>query len=401
MRGARLGALAALLLGLAGPVEGRGEGTEAALRRHVAHLAGPELKGRGAWEDRRRAADYVAQAFEAAGFRPLPGRTSYFVDHGVGSVEGAPQQPAVRNVCAWWPAPPATAAEAGEYVLLSAHYDHLGVKDGVVYPGADDNASGVAVLLEVARSFTGREALVLRQAPLPRALCLVAFDLEERALVGSRAFVAEPPVALERCALFLTMDQMGRSLADLAPGLLFLMGSEHCAWLDTAVRALDPGQGVERTLLGIDFQPPTGYSDYVPFQERRIPFLFVSTGACAHYHQPGDTPDRLDYPRMALHVETVRELVTQALAVAERPAWRETPAPRLDEIQAVRGLVGRALPRLEELQAPGALRTMVTNFHAYLGQIVERGVVTPAERANVRNTARLLFQQAVRLAVPR
>lgn len=362
------------------------------LRAHVDFLAGPELKGRGAWEDRKKAADHVAKGFEQAGFRPLPGRTGYFVDH-----EGTPEQGTVRNVCGWWPEPPKSAKDVGEYVLLSAHYDHLGVRDGKVYPGADDNASGVAVLLEAARTFVAREALVLRIKPLPRALCLVAFDLEERGLVGSRKFAAEPPVPLEKCALFVTMDQMGRSLADLEPGLLFLMGSEHCGWLEKTVQAAATEEGIRRCILGIDFQPPTGWSDYVPFQERKIPFLFVSTGACGHYHQPGDTPEKLDYPRMVQHTTWVRDLVGRALAAEEPFVWKEPGEPRLEEVQTIRHLVGLSVPKMETMGVPDGIKLMVTKFLAYLDEILARGKVTPEERTAVRNQARTLFQMAVAL----
>ncbi len=362
------------------------------LKEHVRRLAGPELKGRGAWEDRVKASIYLSTYLEWLGFQPLPGRDSYVVDFG-----GTPEQPEGRNVCAWWPAPPEAGEPIPEYVLLTAHYDHLGVKDGVVYPGADDNASGVAVMLEVARTLVEQEKRVLRTKALPRALCLVAFDLEEKGLIGSRRFVAEPPVPLEKCALFLTMDQMGRSIADLAPGTLFLMGSEHCAWLDTHLQGAKTAEGISKALLGIDFQPPTGYSDYVPFQEKEIPFLFISTGACGHYHQPEDTPERLDYTRMESHVAFVRGLTLAALDVTERPAWRAGAEPRLEEVQIVRNLVGAAVPKLAEMNAPGGIQFAVTNFVAHLDKLLAKGSVTAAERTTVRNTARMLFTQAVAL----
>lgn len=363
-----------------------------ALRRHVDELAGPALRGRGSPEDRARAAAYVAERLTEMGLKPLPGQASLLVKHAAKD-----DQPEVTNVCAWWPAPPADAKDVGEYVLLTAHYDHLGVKDGVIYPGADDNASGVAVMLEAVRAFVDHERRVLRVAPPPRSLCVVAFDLEEQQLRGSRRFATEPPVPLDKCALFLTMDQMGRSIADLAPGTLFLMGAEHCAWLDDWLGKAAVDASISKARLGIDFQPPTGYSDYVPFQERNVPFLFISTGACAHYHRPEDTPERLDYARMAHHVGFVRELVAASLAVAQRPVWRAGAEPRLEEIAIVRRLVGAAVPRMQEQGIQGPVMLAVTNFQTYLDGILARGTVTEKERTNVRNTARMLFVQAVAL----
>ncbi len=393
-------ALALLLLGLAcaagalgaDPVPAGGPGGEVTLRRHVERLCAPEMAGRGGWEQRERAAAYVAAELAALGMVPLPGQASMAVDFG-----GSPGAPRGRNVCAWWPAPPPPGDPLPQYVLLSAHYDHLGVRDGITYPGADDNASGVAVMLEVVRALVEREQRVSRTAPLPRALCVVAFDLEEQRLEGSRAFVAQPPVPLERCALFLTLDQMGRSLADLVPGTLFLMGSEHCAWLDAWLDAAEAPAGLSKARLGIDFQPPTGYSDYVPFQEREVPFLFVTTGACAHYHRPEDVPGRLDWASMERHALFVRSLVSAALEAPERPAWRAGAEPRLEEIATVRRIAGAAGPRLEELKVEGPVRLALAGFVKHLDGLLAKGRVTPAERASVTGTARMLFTQAVAL----
>ncbi|MFM8979768.1 MAG: M28 family metallopeptidase [Planctomycetia bacterium] len=400
-----LGALAGLCGALrAEPVRASGPGGEAGLRRHVERLCAPEMAGRGGWEQRERAAAYVAGELAALGLQPLPGQASMAVDFGsAGAQQGEPPAPRAarpprgRNVCAWWPAPPPAGEPLPEYVLLSAHYDHLGVRDGVTYPGADDNASGVAVMLEVVRALVEREQRVARSAPLPRALCVVAFDLEEQRLEGSRAFVAQPPVPLERCALFLTLDQMGRSLADLVPGTLFLMGSEHCAWLDGWLAGAEVPEGASLARLGIDFQPPTGYSDYLPFQEREVPFLFVTTGACAHYHRPEDTPERLDWASMARHATFVRGLVTAALEVSERPAWRAGAEPRLEEVAVVRRIAGAAGPRLDELKVEGPVRFALAGFVKYLDGLLAKGSVTAAERANVSATARMLFTQAVAL----
>src|SRR4029077_10487164 len=89
-----------------------------------------------------------------------------------------------------------------EWIIVSAHYDHLGVRGGVLYPGADDNASGVAMMLEVARAFV--------QAPERprRSVLFIGFDLEEVGLFGSRYFVEHPPVPLDRVKLFVTADMI-------------------------------------------------------------------------------------------------------------------------------------------------------------------------------------------------
>jgi hypothetical protein len=377
--------------GWAGEPEGeKAHGTvREEVEKTVRYLAGEELRGRGAWEDRKKAAAFVAKAFEDAGWKPLPGRDSYFVDHG-----GTKEEPEVRNVAAWLPTGRDVPAGGEEYVILSAHYDHLGVKDGKVYPGADDNASGVAALLEVA---WGLAQTTWEEPPL-RAFCFVAFDLEEQNLVGSRRFVAEPPVPLDRCAAFVTMDQMGRSIADLAPGTLFLMGGESSPEVASAVEAAELPEGGRKAVLGIDFQPPTGYSDYVPFQEKKVPFLFMSTGACAHYHQPGDVPDKIDYDRLAEYVGVARELVGHLAFCEKRPTWRDgEPAPSLEEVTTIRDLVALAQEKMESMTVPQHVRVAVAAFRGNLDKILESGTVTAAQRTMIRNGARLLFQQAVAL----
>lgn len=94
------------------------------------------------------------------------------------------------------------SAEPGRFTVLTAHYDHLGVRDGLVYPGADDDASGVAAMLAAADYFA-------RHQPR-RSIFFVAFDGEEEGLQGSRYFVAHPPVELSSLALEINLDMVGR-----------------------------------------------------------------------------------------------------------------------------------------------------------------------------------------------
>ena len=170
----------------------------ARLKAHVATLASPEFGGRHG-DGARKAEAYLAEEFKSLKLKPLfdgsyaqdvPGKEpGEVVGRNLGGViEGT--DPALKD----------------QYVILSAHYDHLGVRNGVLYPGADDNASSVAMMLEVARS-------IVEGGEKPkRSVMFVAFDLEEDGLWGSRYFVQHPPVPLDRIALFMTADLLGRSL---------------------------------------------------------------------------------------------------------------------------------------------------------------------------------------------
>src|SRR5262249_53701913 len=162
---------------------------ESRLRGHVVTLTAPEYGGRRG-EGGRKAAEYLAGQFRALGLSPLF-QGSYFqtIPGREGQAEGG------RNVGAAIRGTDPKLRD--EWAIVSAHYDHLGVRGDLLYPGADDNASGVAMMLEVARSFA-------EGAERPRrGVMFVGFDLEEVGLFGSRYFAEHPPVPLPQVALFI------------------------------------------------------------------------------------------------------------------------------------------------------------------------------------------------------
>lgn len=368
------------------------------LQAHVRWLAAPERKGRGAWPDRKASADYIAKAFADAGLVPLPGRNDMFQD------KAGLKEPALRNVVGWLPG---VKGAEGEYVILSSHYDHLGqqvtvIEDGeketrvtMTFPGADDNATGVAALLEIARVMAAEH----KAAPqtFTRGVVFVAFDLEERNLVGSRHYVAEPPIPLANCAAFLTMDMLGRSVADMVPGGLFVMGSENSAVIEQSVRAQGEPHGGKTTRVGIDFQP--GYSDYVPFQGARIPYLFVTSGACEDYHQTTDTPARIAWAHLHARAAWCHGVTIRLVRAETRPAWRDGVPPSVEEIADVRALIATIETGLaKEPNLPPMIQAGVGNYGAYLDKILADDQVTPQERTNARNGALNLFRMAQHMA---
>lgn len=376
------------------PPEAKREILPGALAKHVQWMASPERKGRGLWPDRKATADYIAKAFADAGLKPLPGRDSMFCD------KTGLKEPALRNVVAWLPGPEDPKAE---YVILSAHYDHLGqkvteIKDGetvtrttMTFAGADDNASGVAALLEIARVLGMRHKE--DPASFRRGLVFVAFDLEERNLVGSRHYVKAPPLPLDRCAAFMTMDMLGRSVADLAPGHLFVMGSESSAGVEQQVLAAGQPKGGRTVRVGIDFQP--GYSDYVPFKDAKIPYLFVTSGACEHYHQTGDIASRIEIAQLRARAAWCLDVVMRLANAKERPTWRDGIQPTVAELKDVRALIGTIEKGLKGVSGlPPMVVQMVGNYGLYLDKLLADGTVTAEERTNARNGALNLFRMA-------
>jgi hypothetical protein len=351
--------------------------TEAELQAHVYRLAAPEFLGRrGAGAE--RAAEHLAATFKKIGLAPAFG-DSYFQPI-PWLLAGGDQPPRAvgRNVGGMILG--SDPALRDEWIVLSAHYDHLGQPKGVLHPGADDNASAVAMLIEVGERFA-------LQANRPkRTILFVAFDLEEQGLQGSAHFAAHPPRPFGQLKAFLTADLLGRSMANVMTDTVFVLGSETAPELRQLVTTVRPEDGLRVGRLGADLVGTR--SDYGPFRDRKVPFLFVTTGTHPDYHKPTDLPDRIDYPKLARVSRWVHALTERLADDSTAPAWAPLTDPDLDEARTVLLLLARALKGfpLAEAQREG-----VQAAHDQLAAVVGRGRVTAAERAWLVGTARRLL----------
>ncbi len=184
-------------------------------------------------------------------------------------------------------------ALAAEYVVLGAHYDHVGVDErGRIGFGADDNASGTAALLELAEAFAS--------APPRRSLLFCAFAAEEKGLLGSKAFCDRPPVPLESLVAMINMDMLGRGDVDE----IAVLGIEHYPSLEPVLERAHKlaRTGVKKLVVrqGLDLWER---SDHFSFHERGVPALFFFEGLPisrnADYHTSRDTIDKLDLDKIA------------------------------------------------------------------------------------------------------
>ena len=173
------------------------------------------------------------------------------------------------------------------YIVISAHYDHVGVNDGLIYNGADDNASGVATMLEIAAR--------LKANPPEHSVIIVAFDGEERGLIGAKHFVQAPPVPLSSIALNLNFDMTARAETD---GHLWVTGTyQH----PTLKPLLEPVAAVGPVSLafGKDTPQDTGENNWVEasdqgaFYKANIPFLYLGVDYHPDYHRPSDDFERI------------------------------------------------------------------------------------------------------------
>lgn len=185
--------------------------------------------------------------------------------------------------------------------VVSAHYDHLGVRDGVIYPGADDNASGVAVLLEL--------AAYCRNNPFRRSIVFAAFDAEEGGLNGARAFVASPPIAKDRIALNVNLDMVSRS----DNREIYIAGTYHTPGLKAPLDVVAKTARV-KVLFGHD-RPGTGsddwttQSDHGAFHAAKIPFVYFGVEDHPDYHKPTDTADKINRSFFVDVAETILDAV--------------------------------------------------------------------------------------------
>lgn len=166
------------------------------------------------------------------------------------------------------------------YIVVTAHYDHLGVQDGEIYNGADDNASGTSALLAAAGFFS--------ENPPQNSIIFLAFDAEEQGLGGARWFVDNPVVPLNRIVMNVNMDMISANFENE----LIATGTYHYPFLKPIIEAITINSDIN-VQFGYDSdewpQDWTMSSDHGPFHGKGIPFIYFGVVDHPNYHQPGDT----------------------------------------------------------------------------------------------------------------
>jgi hypothetical protein len=171
---------------------------------------------------------------------------------------------------------------------------------------------------------------------------------------------------------------------------VFALGSERSPELRTLLQQVQPPHGLKVGRLGADLVGTR--SDYGPFRDRRIPFLFFSTGQHPDYHSPNDLPERIDYEKLRRICLWISDLVDRLANDATSPFWDAKGAPPdLDEVRTVLVLVQRALAQPGRCPLTLKQRELVTGVEKRLAGILDRGHVTDDERSWLVRTARLLL----------
>jgi hypothetical protein len=245
------------------------------LINHLAYLSSAVMEGREtATPGNQLAREYIVKVFDSlkldkigdSWLQPFPFGNNQQGTNIIGVVKGAVYE--------------------NNYIAITAHYDHLGKRNGDIYYGTDDNASGTAALLAMAQYF--------KKYPPKHSLLFVAFDAEEKGLQGSKYFVSHSPVSLNSIMLNVNMDMVSRNDSNE----IYASGTSHYPFLKGYVDSVRPFTAV-RIRFGHDGEKPgshdwTNQSDHFSFYQKNIPYLYFGVEDHADYHRPGDTFDKVN-----------------------------------------------------------------------------------------------------------
>ena len=223
----------------------------------------------------------------------------------------------VRNVSAY------LAGDTDEYVVIGAHYDHLGFGEqfslgtpGQVHPGADDNASGTSGVIELARYFA-------KQKKMKRGILFLTFAGEELGLLGSAHYVTNPSMPLNKAVAMINMDMIGR----IRDGKVFLAGSGTGSTFKAMLGELTP----KYADFKVDLSETAGYgsSDHTSFTTKQVPVLFFFSGLHGDYHKPSDTWDKIDSKGAAQLLDLVGDILERLANGTDRPQYVRVEPPQM------------------------------------------------------------------------
>ena len=244
-----------------------------------------------------KARAYVIERFKASGLLPLG--TSYESPFTFTAGRGATaaERQGV-NIIGHLPG----TREPRRFIVITAHYDHVGVRNGVTFNGADDNASGTAALFALAAYFTAN--------PPAHSLIFAAFDAEESGLRGARQFVAQPPVDAASLVINLNMDMIGRD----ANNLLYVVGTHSQPALKPVIERVAAAATVALTMGHDDpakkeIEDWSNSSDHAPFCQAKIPCLYFGVEDFENHHKPTDKYETMTHDFYVRAVETMIRVV--------------------------------------------------------------------------------------------
>lgn len=276
------------------------------LKKNLTVIASDEMQGRDTGsEGQKKAGKYMIDFYKNLGISHPKSMTDYyqkvpseFLNKRSGTL------PDSENILAFIEG----TEKPNEIIVISAHYDHVGTKDGVVYNGADDDGSGTVALMEIAEAF--KQAQKLGKAP-KRSILFLHVTGEEHGLLGSKYYSENPIFPLENTVVDLNIDMIGRSdKENEGKNYVYVIGSEM---LSSELKKINENANNVTNKLELNYKyddpkdPQRLYyrSDHYNFAKHGIPVAFYFDGIHEDYHKPTDDPNKIDYSLLQKRAQLV------------------------------------------------------------------------------------------------
>lgn len=292
------------------------------LSKHLYIVASDEMEGRNTGEPgQKKAGEYLINHYKSIGVNYPIGATSYYqpIPAEFFKKQFSPKLGDSENIWAFIEG----SEKPDEILVISAHYDHVGMKNGEVYNGADDDGSGTVTLLELAAAF--QKAKKEGKGP-KRSILFLHVTGEEHGLHGSRFYTENPLFPLANTIADINIDMIGRHGygKETNDNYIYVIGSDRLSsdlhnWSEAANTKYI---GMQLDYTYNDLKDPNRFyyrSDHYNFAKNGIPSIFYFNGVHDDYHKPTDTPDKIDYPLLAKRAQLAFVVAWELANNQERP----------------------------------------------------------------------------------
>ncbi|MCC7244860.1 MAG: M20/M25/M40 family metallo-hydrolase [Saprospiraceae bacterium] len=280
--------------------------SEKKIKKHVSYLASDKLKGRGTGTaEEKMAAEYIAKQFKKIGLQPKGDKGDWYHQFGFkkskdphGNIDESAPQVYSQNVVGY------LDNGAENTIVVGAHFDHLGLgydhnsldanPEGKIHNGADDNASGVSGVIEIARYFAKNDKKEAHN------FLFICFSGEELGLVGSKKYTEYPTIDLSKVSFMVNMDMIGRLNAEKR---LMVGGVGTAPDFVPVIKSAKSELGIKTDSAGI------GPSDHTSFYLKDIPVLFFFTGQHSDYHKPSDDAELVNYKGSKMVIQYAAQII--------------------------------------------------------------------------------------------
>ena len=296
--------------------------TASELSKHLYIVAADSMQGRDTGsEGQKKAGSYLISEYKKMGISFPKEATSFYqkVPSAFMKRSYSPTPNDSENIWAFIEG----SEKPEEIVVISAHYDHVGTRNGEIYNGADDDGSGTVALLEIAQAF--QKAKNDGFGP-KRSILFLHVTAEEKGLHGSRYYSENPLFPLKNTIANINIDMIGRrdTLHNNTNNYVYVIGSDR---LSTDLHKINEAANEKYTKLDLDYKyndvndPERIYyrSDHYNFAKKGIPAIFYFNGVHNDYHQPGDTPDKIEYDALAKRAQLAFATAWELANRKERP----------------------------------------------------------------------------------